>query len=152
VLIGVRWRLPKTPSPPLGPPPDWDYWIEVIDRGIGMSADTVRNYFLKAGASYRQSDAWLRRFADEQGRSRVLRAGRFGVGAMSAFLLGDRIEVSTRHITDPRGLRFSASIGDTDITLWFDDRAEPGTTIRVRTDEDIVEYLLTGFRQSRCGF
>ena len=73
-------------------------WIEVADRGIGMSAEVVRNYFLRAGASFRRSDAWRRSHEDEHGKSRVLRSGRFGVGVLATFLLGDQVEVSTRHL------------------------------------------------------
>jgi hypothetical protein len=32
--------------------------IVITDRGVGMTAEVVRNYFLKAGASFRQSNAW----------------------------------------------------------------------------------------------
>ncbi|MCP4112664.1 MAG: hypothetical protein GY749_45250, partial [Desulfobacteraceae bacterium] len=31
------------------------WWVTVSDQGIGMTLDTVRNYFLKAGASLRRS-------------------------------------------------------------------------------------------------
>jgi molecular chaperone HtpG len=53
--------------------------LTVIDKGIGMTAATVRDYFLKAGASLRTSDEWLREFAP-QGHSKVVRSGRFGIG------------------------------------------------------------------------
>ena len=62
-------------------------WFTITDKGIGMTAEIIRDYFLKAGASYRQSKVWRQEF-EVEGRSQVLRSGRFGVGALAAFLLG----------------------------------------------------------------
>jgi len=85
--------------------------VVVSDRGIGMSVDVVREYFLRAGASFRKSESWRIDHEDPEGRSRVLRTGRFGVGVLAAFLLGDRIEVTTRHARDKEnGLRFVAQL------------------------------------------
>ena len=55
--------------------------IVVSDRGVGMTADIVIQYFLRAGASFRSSEAWRREHEDEKGHSKVLRSGRFGVGS-----------------------------------------------------------------------
>ncbi len=35
--------------------PNGEYWLTVSDKGIGMSVDTVVNYFLRAGASFRDT-------------------------------------------------------------------------------------------------
>ena len=86
--------------------------LEVEDYGIGMDADTLRNYFLRAGASFRVSDIW-RRLHEEGGVSRVLRSGRFGIGALAAFLLGPRMSVLTRHVRGQSAYSFTAEI-DTD--------------------------------------
>jgi hypothetical protein len=110
--------------------------IIVTDRGIGMTADTLRDYFLKAGASFRRSDTWRREYEDESGHSRVLRTGRFGVGALAAFLLGDRIEVTTRHAfaQSDWGLRFSAQLDDEAISLVRLE-APVGTKISIKVPE-----------------
>jgi histidine kinase/DNA gyrase B/HSP90-like ATPase len=117
-------------------------WLTVSDKGIGMTAETVRDYFLKAGASFRQSDAWRRSF-EVDGKSKVLRSGRFGIGALAAFLLGDRIEVSTRYVeAKPEdGIRFEASIDDSAIELRREIRQAIGTTVRVRMSERALKAL-----------
>jgi len=118
-------------------------WIEVADRGIGMTVDIVQNYFLKAGASFRQSDAWRRSHEDEFGKSRVLRSGRFGIGVLASFLLGSEVEVSTRHVNSPRseGLTFRATIDSSEIELVRITRAI-GTTVRIRiSDAKVWESL-----------
>ena len=89
-------EISLTEDSPLGP-----FWLTVSDRGSGMSVEIIRDYFLTAGASFRNSDAWKREFeTDDHPRSQVLRSGRFGVGMLAAFLLGSRIQVATRHIRE----------------------------------------------------
>jgi molecular chaperone HtpG len=108
-------------------------WLEVRDKGIGMTVDTIINYFLKAGASFRNSATWRRQHEDEKGRIRVVRSGRFGVGVLAGFLLGDEIEVATRYISAPEkeGIKFTCRLDDEDIQL--ERAAMPvGTTIRIR--------------------
>jgi hypothetical protein len=77
------------------------HWVTVSDCGLGMTADVIINYFLTAGASFRRSDDWRKSFETSDGKSKVLRAGRFGIGALAAFLLGNEIHVTTRHVDSP---------------------------------------------------
>ena len=111
---------------------DGNWILRVTDKGIGMTADTIQNYFLRAGASFRQSPEWTKgpsknnlyssiavnfspmrligkscttyfltgtkEFVDDDGKPRVLRAGRFGIGAFAIFLLGPRFRMWTRHV------------------------------------------------------
>lgn len=85
--------------------------VVVEDRGIGMDANIIKNFFLKAGASFRNSDAWKANFADEKGQSQVRRSGRFGVGALACFLIGNRISVTTRRLGGETGFQFDAELG-----------------------------------------
>lgn len=93
--------------------------ITITDRGVGMTAEIIRDYFLKAGASFRKSSAWRSEHEDQEGRSRVFRTGRFGVGALAAYLLGDKIEVTIRHVHSApnQGIKFFARIDDETISL-----------------------------------
>jgi molecular chaperone HtpG len=111
----------------------------VRDNGAGMTSDVVKNYFLKAGASFRRSDAWKRQH-ETSGKPRVLRSGRFGIGVLAAFLLGDQVEVLTRHISNPsdHGIQFSASIDDEAIELQRVHLPDIGTTVRVRLPKGTV--------------
>ena len=117
-------------------------WLTVTDRGLGMTAETICNYFLTAGASYRRSDAWRKQFENKKGEARVLRSGRFGVGVLATFLLGSEIHVSTRHIdslTD-QGIEFTANL-DTDTVELRKVRRPVGTEVRVCIDQRVVEQL-----------
>ena len=124
-----------------------DFWVIVADRGIGMTWDTVANYYLTAGASYRQSDAWKRKFTDTSGSSQIIRAGRFGIGILAAFLLGDRVSVSTRHAeaSDDEGVYFEFGIDDEDIEMrWV--KKKVGTTVKVKTNEAVIKRLMQSGR------
>ena len=117
--------------------------LTITDAGIGMTADTVQNYFLRAGASFRDSDAWRRLHTDESNQSRVLRSGRFGIGVLAGFLLGDEIDVVTRHAnaSPDEGVHFRCRLDEEMIELRRVP-ADRGTQIRIRIDrKDTVEKL-----------
>lgn len=121
----------------------------ISDRGVGMTEEVIADYFLKVGASYRNSDAWAKQHEEagaEPGgepslKSRVLRSGRFGIGALAAFLLGDEIEVTTRHVTAERGLRFRTRLESAPIEITFDDTLKVGTTVRVAVEQETFKDL-----------
>lgn len=126
-------------------------WITVTDRGVGMTLDTVIKYYLIAGASFRDSDLWKQQHLDELGQSRVMRGGRFGVGALAAFLLGDEIQVKTRHFSksDSDGIEFRARIDDPTIELRRC-MAPAGTTIKIWvSNPKIIDSLRPIFREAK---
>ena len=116
--------------------------IIIRDHGVGMTAEVITGFFLRAGASFRRSMEWRQQHTTDAGDSRVLRSGRFGIGALAAFLLAERIEVTTRHISEPHGICFSASIDDSVIEMWRVD-SDIGTTIRVTISDPAVMQRLT---------
>ena len=81
--------------------------LTISDRGIGMNVEVLREYFLKAGASFRNSTAWKQLYEDQNRQSSIMRSGRFGVGALAAFLIGDEITVTTRHIESSKDKAFT---------------------------------------------
>lgn len=122
---------------------DGSKWVTVSDHGIGMTVDTLLNYFLKAGASFRTSVAWRKQHEDEDGEVRVMRSGRFGIGVLTGFLLGDEIQVSTRHLTSQPadGIAFKCKLLDETIELRRVSRSI-GTTIEVQVSDHIFSMLL----------
>jgi hypothetical protein len=121
------------------------WWCEVRDRGIGMTEDIVIEYFLRAGASIRNSPAWKAEFAGDQGRA-VLKTGRFGIGALAAFLLGKEIHVSTRRIGSSTGLAFTAALATDPIVIEKRKDLPTGTTIRIPLDQNAVRAFVQGAR------
>ncbi len=127
------------------------WYITVSDRGIGMSAEIIQDYFLKVGATYRKSDDWRSRFEGTDGKSCVLRAGRFGIGALAAFLLGHEIEVTTRHIDSPidEGIRFRTTLEEENIELQKA-KCPVGTAICIPIAPNIVEYMMEWINAHTC--
>ena len=72
-----------------------NYLFKIIDNGKGMTLNEIQNYFLSVGSSFRQTVEWKKEF-----EGKVSRNGRFGVGVLAAFLLGDEISVKTRSYSE----------------------------------------------------
>ena len=124
--------------------------LVISDRGTGMTLDVLQNFFLRAGASFRNSELWKAQFADASGASKIARAGRFGVGALSAFLIGERISVYTRHFSDQsgKGLAFVATIDGNEIEI-VEEKGPIGTRISIESDQGRIERIATYFRRSK---
>lgn len=122
--------------------PDGGGCLTVEDKGIGMTVDVVRDYFLTAGASFRRSNAWTKLHSNANGKARVIRSGRFGVGVLASFLIGSEIEVSTRHVTQKEGLSFRCTMTTEHIEATKLKRPV-GTTIKVWIDDlHVLDTLL----------
>lgn len=123
---------------------DDDRWtVRVQDRGIGMTADTLQNYFLRAGASFRRSSDWAEEFLDDDGKPRVIRAGRFGIGVFAVFLLGDTFKLSTRHVTADKlsGYSMTASADSQLIEITRTEDLPVGTTIEVELSAETMRAI-----------
>ncbi|MDO7846556.1 ATP-binding protein [Hymenobacter sp. M29] len=120
--------------------------MTISDRGIGMAEATIRDYFLRAGASYRQNSHWKTMFEiDDLGvvKSKVLRSGRFGVGALAAFLIGSTIDVKTKHISASVGYAFKTNLGNKTIVLIKNTDLKVGTVITVNVSKEEYEKLVS---------
>ncbi len=94
--------------------------LRVSDRGIGMTPDLVIQYYLQAGASFGPTRAEVEEL-DHDAAVKSMRAGRFGVGAFSAFLLSSELRVTTRHVTSERGITFRARLDEDLVEIrWAD--------------------------------
>ncbi|CAH7388607.1 conserved hypothetical protein [Vibrio chagasii] len=115
--------------------------FEVKDRGIGMTLDVIDNYFLNIGASFRNSDYWKSNHINN-GHSTVHRTGRFGIGLLAAYLLGDKLTVTTRHVSEPadKGLKFECSRNSTNIIVDHT-TCDSGTTISIDLSDFTVFEL-----------
>jgi molecular chaperone HtpG len=123
-------------------------FMEFSDKGIGMTESVITDYFLTAGASYRHSDHWQRIFErsdlpndPSRPRSQVIRTGRFGVGALAAFLLSDEIEVETRHIASTEGFKFRMALTQEAVQIERTNNIPVGTMIRVKVTKDVYNAL-----------
>lgn len=119
------------------------HYLTISDKGIGMTANTECEYFLRAGAFYRRSDSW-RKLHEPDGLSRPLRSGRFGSGVLAGFVLSDEIKVSTRHLyaTEMEGVEFSASL-DAELIELVRCSRPVGTTIEIKLFRGVFQQITT---------
>ncbi|MDE6213585.1 MAG: ATP-binding protein, partial [Lachnospiraceae bacterium] len=153
---------------------DWNdkegnQWFRIDDSGIGMDEQTILNYFLRVGRSYYQSDEFKKLKCDNKKYYDFTPISKFGIGILSCFLKGDRIEISTRHYSSGKGIRFSMKgtegyynlaaeekghrrtampCADTEEIEYF--RQNVGTSIAVRITESLSENIANSIKSYIC--
>jgi hypothetical protein len=117
-------------------------YLIIQDNGIGMNKDTLINYFLVAGASFRNSDAWKKDYV-ENDKSTIPRSGKFGVGVFASFLLGDKIYVKTTKYNYKLKYTFNANIETDQIQVLKIkcDCKESGTEIKIKLYQYVIKEL-----------
>ncbi len=84
-----------------------DYFFKIEDNGLGMNLNVIKNYFLEVGSSLRKSSIWKKNFSDKGGQSKVQRSGKFGIGVLASFLIGNKLHLETKDSNSGHGLSFS---------------------------------------------
>lgn len=129
---------------------DGEHWLEVADNGIGMTETVITKYLLAIGSSYWKSDDFFRDFAKID-RKRIHPVGKFGIGFLSVFMLGDEIEVTTQR-------RFGAGFrlkmngaGHRGALEKLANASRPGTTVRIKLKGGSLDGVnLTQFMRERA--
>lgn len=114
----------------------------IDDQGTGMDVEIISEYFLKIGSSYRYSKSWQDTF--QKGESSLVpRTGRFGIGVLAGFLLGDKIKVHTRRYDqeESRALQFEITPSSQNIQLQYRPKQQIGTTIKISLNEKAIENI-----------
>ena len=112
--------------------------ITIADAGVGMSkAELTQNLGTIAKSGTRAFGAEVAK-AKEQDKVSLI--GQFGVGFYSAFMIADRVEVTSRRVGSDEAWCW-ASDGGGAFTMMEAGRDAPGTTIVLHTKEDAGEFL-----------
>jgi len=100
-------------------------WVRIDDFGMGMNEDLISNYLLKVGRSYYQSAQFKAEILRYKSDKSFVPISRFGIGLLSCFIVGDRIEVSTKRIAESKydayGIRLSM-VGLQSFFTLYDER------------------------------
>jgi molecular chaperone HtpG len=142
-----RRRFEALTDPALAPPPDAKIRIvpdkdarslHIADDGIGMSRqDMIDNLGTIARSGTRAFGAALASAKPEERPSLI---GQFGVGFYSAFMVADRVEVTSRKAGSEEAFTW-ASDGAGQFTIAPATRETAGTDIVLHIKSDADEYL-----------
>jgi molecular chaperone HtpG len=112
--------------------------LTIEDDGLGMSRDELaQNLGTIARSGTRAFTATLEGAKPDE---RPALIGQFGVGFYSAFMVADRVEVTSRRAGTNEAWTW-ASEGHGEYTLAPAERDHPGTTITLHLKSDAEEYL-----------
>ena len=112
--------------------------ITIADDGVGMSkAELAQNLGTIARSGTRAFGAEMAKAKPEDRTSLI---GQFGVGFYSAFMVADRVEVTSRRVGSEEAWLWSSE-GAGSYTLAPASRPEPGTTVVLHVKRDDDEFL-----------
>lgn len=112
--------------------------LTISDNGIGMSRDEVVDNLgtiAKSGTAQ-----FMQKLSGDQKKDAQL-IGQFGVGFYSAFIVADRVVVTSRRAGAPasEGVRWECS-GDAEFIVETVEKATRGTTIELHLKSDALEF------------
>ena len=127
--------------------------ITVSDRGLGMTADEIKKYINQIAFS--GATEFVEKFKDKADAKDII--GKFGLGFYSAFMVADRVVVTSRSYkaTESEGARWECD-GSTEFELHPETKAERGTDVVLHINKDSEEFLdewrLKGILEKYCKF
>ena len=112
-------------------------FLEVCDDGVGMTQRVISDYLLGVASDYWRSSDF---FADFPGVASAgfRAAGRFGIGFLSVFMVGNNVEVETQRRGHERLVLHLRGVGRRGSLVSSTSRARSGTTVRVSVSADRV--------------
>ena len=113
--------------------------LEITDDGIGMTRQELIDN-LGTIARSGTSAAAAKALAAATPEERPSLIGQFGVGFYSAFMVADRVEVTSRKAGSPEAFVWTSE-GAGEFTIGPATRDAPGTTILLHMKPDADEYL-----------
>ena len=124
--------------------------IQVIDNGIGMTAEEVEKYINQIAFS--GAEEFVDKFKDQQNAI----IGHFGLGFYSSFMVAEKVTIDTLSYVPEAVAAFWECDGSTDYSLGKGKRKEVGTTITIHVNKENEDYLdsnkLRGIIEQYCNF
>ncbi|MCQ8277769.1 molecular chaperone HtpG [Acetobacteraceae bacterium KSS8] len=115
--------------------------LTISDDGIGMSREELaRNLGTIARSGTRAFGQDMAKLENAKPEERPSLIGQFGVGFYAAFMIADRVEVTSRRVGEDKAWRWSSE-GQGSYTLAPAERDLPGTDIVLHVKTDADEFL-----------
>ena len=110
--------------------------IKIIDNGIGMTADEVKEYINQIAFS--GAADFLEKYKDKANEDQII--GHFGLGFYSAFMVAHKVTIDTlSYKKDAKAVRWVSEEG-MQFEMSDGDRTERGTEITLYLNEDSYEF------------
>ena len=113
-----------------------DKTIEVIDNGIGMTAEEVDKYINQIAFS--GAADFLSKYKDKANEEQII--GHFGLGFYSCFMVADSVEIDSLSYEPGAVPVHWESEGGIEFEMGDGDRTEMGTKITLHLSEDSYEF------------
>ncbi len=111
--------------------------ISIIDRGVGMSSNEVKQYINQVAFS--GAEDFIKKYEDKDDKSGII--GHFGLGFYSAFMVAEKVQIFTKsHKKSEKACSWECD-GSPEYKLKEIDRDDRGTEIILHVGEDAKEYL-----------
>ena len=110
--------------------------IKIIDNGIGMTFDEVKQYINQIAFSGAAS--FLEKYKDKASEEQII--GHFGLGFYSAFMVADKVTIDTLSYQDGAESVHWESESGVDFEMSEGSRTERGTEITLYLNEDSYEF------------
>ena len=114
-----------------------DRTVTVSDSGIGMTREEVQDHIGTIAKS--GTKQFFEKLTGDQAKDSEL-IGQFGVGFYSAFIVADKVTLTTRKAGETEAVRWE-SAGEGDYTLETVDKASRGTEVVLHLKEGEDEFL-----------
>jgi molecular chaperone HtpG len=112
--------------------------IKVIDNGLGMTADEIKEYITQIAFS--GATDFITKYEEQMGDGNDI-IGHFGLGFYSAFMVADKVQIDSKsYKTDAPAARWICD-GGIEYEMGESDKAERGTEITLFIGEDGKDFL-----------
>ena len=125
--------------------------LTITDRGIGMTSEEVDKYINQVAFS--SAEEFLAKY---KGQNEANIIGHFGLGFYSAFMVSEKVELSTLSYKEGSEAVVWECDGSPEFTLQASDKKERGTSIKLFINEESAEFLdsfrIKGILEKFCKF
>lgn len=110
--------------------------LHIIDQGIGMTAEEVKNYINEIAFS--GAEEFLEKYKDSEKDSGII--GHFGLGFYSSFMVANKVEIITKSYKDEPAAHWVCD-GSPEFTLNEVEKKDRGTEIILHIDSEEESFL-----------
>ncbi len=112
--------------------------IQIIDNGIGMTADEIKKYITEIAFS--GATDFITKYQDQfENGSDII--GHFGLGFYSAFMVADKVQIDSKsYLPDTQSAKWICD-GGIEYEMDESDRLDRGTTVTLYISDENKEFL-----------